>query len=306
MLLAVFGLSWAVTIPLIFAACTITGTLGIVYGVASIWATPTYATNLVQLIGLGIAVDYSLLIVYRFREELATGNEIDDAVVRTMQTAGRAVVFSGIAVALGLALLVAMPLPFIRMLGVAGFLIPIVSIVGAVTLQPVLLSLLRPPRHGAPPVLPRRATPTERGLLGAPRPHDHGAAGPRSSSAAPPCSSLMAVPAFWLQLTPGSTFGIPRTLAVGARASTSSGRRSGPAPSRPSQVLVESARRAPCSPPPTQAAVEAARRRARARPRGRQGLHRHRRAVRRLEPAATGRCSSPAATTTASRRPRRS
>ena len=58
-----------------------------------------------------------------------------------MQTAGRAVVFSGIAVALGLALLVAMPLPFIRMLGVAGFLIPIVSIVGAVTLQPVLLSL---------------------------------------------------------------------------------------------------------------------------------------------------------------------
>ena len=140
MLLAVFGLSWSVTIPLIFAACTITGTLGIVYGVASIWATPTYATNLVELIGLGIAVDYSLLIVYRFREELATGKDVNDAVVRTMQTAGRAVVFSGIAVALGLALLVAMPLPFIRMLGVSGFLIPVVSIVGALTLQPVLLS----------------------------------------------------------------------------------------------------------------------------------------------------------------------
>ncbi len=139
-LLFVFGLSWAVTIPLVFAACTISGTLGIVYGVASVWATPTYATNLVQLIGLGIAVDYSLLIVYRFREELALGKSKDDAIVRTMETAGRAVVFSGIAVALGLALLVAMPLPFIRMLGVAGFLIPIVSILGAVTLQPVLLS----------------------------------------------------------------------------------------------------------------------------------------------------------------------
>ena len=99
-----FGFSWAVTIPLIFAGCTIMGTLGIVYGVAH-WATPTYATNLVQLIGLGIAVDYSLLIVYRFREELAHGKDVDAAVVRTMQTAGRAVVFSGIAVALGLALL---------------------------------------------------------------------------------------------------------------------------------------------------------------------------------------------------------
>ena len=141
MLLAVFGISASVTIPFIFAACTITGTLGIVYGIAHLAETPTYVTNLVQLIGLGIAVDYSLLIVYRFREELANGLDKDDAVVRTMETAGRSVVFSGIAVALGLALLVAMPLPFMRMMGVAGFLIPLVSILAAVTLQPVLLSL---------------------------------------------------------------------------------------------------------------------------------------------------------------------
>ena len=70
-LLLVFGLSASVTIPFIFAACTITGTLGIVYWIAHLAETPTYVTNLVQLIGLGIAVDYSLLIVYRFREELA-------------------------------------------------------------------------------------------------------------------------------------------------------------------------------------------------------------------------------------------
>ena len=70
-LLLVFGLSASVTIPFIFAACTITGTLGIIYGVVHLAETPTYVTNLVQLIGLGIAVDYSLLIVYRFREELA-------------------------------------------------------------------------------------------------------------------------------------------------------------------------------------------------------------------------------------------
>ena len=168
-LLVVFGFSWAVTIPLIFAGCTIMGTLGIVYGVASIWATPTYATNLVQLIGLGIAVDYSLLIVYRFREELARGKDVDDAVVRTMQTAGRAVVFSGIAVALGLALLVAMPLPFIRMLGVAGFLIPIVSIVCAVTLQPVLLSFYGRRGTARHRVAAARAEASRSdGLLGAP------------------------------------------------------------------------------------------------------------------------------------------
>jgi uncharacterized membrane protein YdfJ with MMPL/SSD domain len=236
-LLAVFGFSWAVTIPLIFAACTISGTLGIVYGVAGIWATPTYATNLVQLIGLGIAVDYSLLIVYRFREELATGKDIDDALVRTMQTAGRAVVFSGIAVALGLALLVAMPLPFIRMLGVAGFLIPLVSIVGAVTLQPVLLSYYGRRGTARHRVLPRRDTPTDAGFW---------ARLARAIMARPilflvagtSVLVLMAVPAFWIQLTPGSTFGIPRTSqsvrgfdvlrqAVGAGAVA------------PSQVLVE-------------------------------------------------------------------
>jgi len=209
-LLVVFGLSWAVTIPLVFAACTIMGTLGIVYGVASIWATPTYATNLVQLIGLGIAVDYSLLIVYRFREELAAGKEIDDAIGRTMQTAGRAVVFSGIAVALGLSLLLAMPLPFIRMLGVAGFLIPIVSIAAAVTLQPVLLSFYGRRGTARHPVLPRREPPQGGGFW------------PRLSRTimARPIAFLvagtavlvaMAIPALWIQLTPGSTFGIPRT-----------------------------------------------------------------------------------------------
>ncbi len=161
-LLAVFGFSFAVTIPLLFAACTITGTLGIVYGVAHLAVTPTYATNLVELIGLGIAVDYSLLVVYRFREELAAGTRASTRrSSRTMQTAGRAVIFSGVAVALGLALLVAMPLPFIRMLGVAGFLIPIVSILGAATLQPVLLSYYGAPRHrppAPPPGAPGRAS----------------------------------------------------------------------------------------------------------------------------------------------------
>ena len=209
-LFAVFGISFAVTIPFVFALCTIMGSLGILYGVAHIAATPTYATNLIQLIGLGIAVDYSLLIVYRFREELARGLEKDEAVVRTMQTAGRAVVFSGVAVALGLALLVAMPLPFMRMMGVAGFLIPCVSILAAATLQPVLLSY-----YG------RRGTVRKRVMRGEAVDVEHGMwARLARWIMAKPYAFLIAgvaalvaaaVPAFYLKLTPGSTFGIPRS-----------------------------------------------------------------------------------------------
>jgi putative drug exporter of the RND superfamily len=140
-LLTVFGLSFAATIPFLFAAATITGTLGIVFVVAHYMTMATYVTNLVQLIGLGIAIDYSLLIVYRFREELEQGGSKDDAIVRTMATAGRAVVFSGATVAIGLGLLLFMPVPFMRSMGVGGFLIPLVSVAAAATLQPALLSV---------------------------------------------------------------------------------------------------------------------------------------------------------------------
>jgi RND superfamily putative drug exporter len=209
-LLLVFGLSASVTIPFVFAACTITGTLGIMYGVAHLAETPTYVTNLVQLIGLGIAVDYSLLIVYRFREEVAAGGDRDDAVVRTMETAGRSVLFSGLAVALGLALLIAMPLPFMRMMGIAGFLIPIVSIAAAVTLQPTLLSLYGRRGVARKRILPGEPLDPERGFW---------ARLARAIMARPvvflvagsTVLLLAAAPALALRLTPGSTFGIPRT-----------------------------------------------------------------------------------------------
>jgi len=236
-LLAVFGLSFAVTIPLIFAACTIEGTLGIVYGVAHIAATPTYATNLVQLIGLGIAVDYSLLIVYRFREELAAGKSVDDAVVRTMETAGRAVIFSGLAVALGLAMLVAMPLPFMRMLGVAGFLIPVVSILAAASLQPVLLSYYGPRGTARKRILPGRSTSPEDGLWARlarsimARPYAYLAGGVAVLVAA-------AVPAFFIQVTPGSTFGIPRS-SQSVRGFDLLRAAVGPGAVSPTQILVD-------------------------------------------------------------------
>jgi RND superfamily putative drug exporter len=235
-LLAVFGLSLAVTIPFVFALCTIMGSLGILYGIAHLASTPTYTTNLIQLIGLGIAVDYSLLIVYRFREELARGLEKDEAVVRTMQTAGRAVIFSGIAVALGLALLIAMPLPFMRMMGVAGFLIPCVSILAAATLQPVLLSY-----YG------RRGTARKRILPGEPGDPEQGMwARLARSIMARPVAFLVAgsallvaamLPAFALKLTPGSTFGIPRT-PQSIRGFDVLQRAVGPGAVAPAEVLV--------------------------------------------------------------------
>src|SRR5204862_6243209 len=104
-------------------------------------ATATYVTNLVELIGLALAIDYSLLVVYRFREELEHAKTVEDAVVRTMATAGRSVVFSGATVALGLALLLFIAVPFVRSLGIGGLLIPIVSVAAATTLLPALLSI---------------------------------------------------------------------------------------------------------------------------------------------------------------------
>ena len=280
-LLVVFGLSAAVTIPLLFAACTIMGTLGAVYAFAHYVTMATYVTNLVQLIGLGIAVDYSLLIVYRFREELARSRpatppaedarwmreDKDDAIVRTMATAGRAVVFSGATVAIGLALLLFMPSPFMRSMGIGGFLIPLVSLLAAVTLQPALLSLYGREGVRRAPVagflrgrlhvpLPRLAgtTDIDRGMWARlaraimRRPSAFLAGGAALLIAA-------AIPVFALELTPGSASGIPQHPqavrgfnilkdAVGAGALS------------PTQIVLDSGSRGRATAPPVQRSIE--------------------------------------------------
>ncbi|HSK15366.1 MAG TPA: MMPL family transporter [Gaiellaceae bacterium] len=137
-LVFVFGTAAAV-LPLLLALVTIPTTLGIVWIFANFMELTTYLQQLVSLIGLAIAIDYSLLVVHRYREELASGRTKEDALVRTMETAGRAVVFSGTAVGIGLALMLFMPLPFMRGFGIGGLMIPLVSVVCALTLLPVLL-----------------------------------------------------------------------------------------------------------------------------------------------------------------------
>jgi uncharacterized membrane protein YdfJ with MMPL/SSD domain len=137
-----FGTLVAIGVPLAFAAVSIPSTLGIVWIVAHFMDMAIYVTNIVTLIGLAIAIDYSMLVVFRFREELRNQEDPHDALVTTMQTAGRATLFSGGTVTIGLALLVFMPLPFMRSMGVGGLLVPLVSIIASATFLPALLATL--------------------------------------------------------------------------------------------------------------------------------------------------------------------
>ncbi len=137
-LLLVFGTASAV-LPFLFAAATIAPALGIAWGVAHVLELSDYLRNMMLMIGLGIAIDYSLLVVSRYRDERRRGVAHEEAVVETMVHAGRTIVFSGLAVSVGLALMLLLPVPFLRGFGVGGLLIPLVSIACALTLLPVML-----------------------------------------------------------------------------------------------------------------------------------------------------------------------
>ena len=137
-LVLVFG-SFLAIVPLIVAVVSILATFLALGAITTVTDVSQFVEYLVSLIGLGIAIDYSLLVVTRWREERDRGRPNDEAVVVAMTTAGRAVVFSGATVAVGLLALVLLPIPFLRSLGYGGLLIPLVTVVAAVTLLPVLL-----------------------------------------------------------------------------------------------------------------------------------------------------------------------
>jgi RND superfamily putative drug exporter len=137
----VFGSLLAI-VPLLIAAVSILATFLVILGLTTFTEVNFIVQFLVALIGLGVAIDYSLLLVTRWREELAHGLTPAEAVRRAMATAGRAVVFSGVTVAIGLLALVLLPVPFLRSVGFGGMLIPLVSVLVAVTLLPVLLATM--------------------------------------------------------------------------------------------------------------------------------------------------------------------
>jgi uncharacterized membrane protein YdfJ with MMPL/SSD domain len=211
-LVFVFG-TLAFLIPFVFAAASIVVTLGVIWIFANFMELTTYLQNLVMLIGLGIAIDYSLLVVYRFREELRGGMSKEDAIVRTMETAGRAVVFSGSAVGIGLALMLFMPLPFMRGFGIGGLVIPLVSVLCALTLLPVLLYFVAQPLDRVR-LLPQRLLDRReaernfwvrlsRAIMRRPAAFAAGAAA---------LLVALALPVFALELGPGSNKGIPQDL----------------------------------------------------------------------------------------------
>ena len=141
-LLFVFGTLPAVLMPLVVAVASILTTFLCVLGLTYVTDVSIVVQFLVALVGLGIAIDYSLLMIFRFREELGNGLSVDDAIVETMQHAGRSVIVSGTTVAIGLLSMLILPLPFIRSIGIGGMLIPLVCVLASITLTPALLRLL--------------------------------------------------------------------------------------------------------------------------------------------------------------------
>ncbi len=138
-LLFVFA-SLLALVPLLVAAVSVLTAFLAILGVTEITSVSLIVQFLVGLIGLGVAIDYSLLLVTRWREELAHGYDNDAAIHRAMATAGRAVAFSGVTVALGLLALVILPVPFLRSIGYGGMIIPLASVCVTLTLVPALLS----------------------------------------------------------------------------------------------------------------------------------------------------------------------
>jgi RND superfamily putative drug exporter len=141
-LLFVFGTLPAVLVPIAVAAAAILNTFTLVWALTYITNVSIIVEFLIALVGLGVAIDYSLLMIFRYRDELRDGKDVETALVETMTHAGRSVIVSGSTVAVGLLSMIILPLPFIRSIGIGGMLIPAVSVLAAITLMPALLAVL--------------------------------------------------------------------------------------------------------------------------------------------------------------------
>jgi RND superfamily putative drug exporter len=154
-LLFVFGTLPAILMPIVVAAAAILNTFALVWALTYVTNVSIIVEFLIALVGLGVAIDYALLMIFRFRDELREGEDVETALVQTMTHAGRSVVISGSTVAVGLLSMLVIPLPFIRSIGIGGMLIPAVSVIAAITLLPAMLAVLGE-RINSVRVLPRR------------------------------------------------------------------------------------------------------------------------------------------------------
>ncbi|HEY2297247.1 MAG TPA: MMPL family transporter, partial [Jatrophihabitans sp.] len=141
-LIWVFGSFIAALLPLVVGLSSIIGTMAVLRAIASITDVSIYALNMTTAMGLALAIDYSLFIVSRYREEVRGGLAPDDAVRRTMQTAGRTVLFSALTVGLSLAAMLAFPLYFLRSFAYAGIAVVAFAAIAALAILPAVLTLL--------------------------------------------------------------------------------------------------------------------------------------------------------------------
>jgi RND superfamily putative drug exporter len=154
-LLFVFGTLPAVLTPLIVAIASILNTFSLVWALTYLTDVSIIVQFLIALVGLGVAIDYALLMIFRFRDELREGSDVESALVETVTHAGHSVIISGTTVAVGLLAMVLLPLPLLRSMGIGGMLIPVVSVIATLTLLPAMLSVLGP-RINKVRVMPKR------------------------------------------------------------------------------------------------------------------------------------------------------
>lgn len=142
LLVLVFGSVVAAALPLLIGVLAIAGTLLVLSGLGAVTDVSVFALNLTTALGLGLGIDYGLLIVSRFREELAHGYRPRNAAIRTVRTAGHTIVFSAATVSAALATLLVFPPYFLRSFAYAGIAVVAIAAVSAMTVLPALLALL--------------------------------------------------------------------------------------------------------------------------------------------------------------------
>src|SRR5436853_3810329 len=154
-LLLVFRSVVAAILPALVGSGAVAVSLALVFGLGQITTLSIFVLNITTLFGLGLGVDYSLFMVSRFREELAHGRNVEEAVAITVATAGRAVIFSGLTVSIGLAGLIFFRINFLRSVGMAGVMVVLLAVLAAITLLPASLSIIGTRINAFPVRLPR-------------------------------------------------------------------------------------------------------------------------------------------------------
>ena len=144
LLLIIFGSLTAAGLPLVIGAIGILGSFTVLRVLTLFTSVSIFSANITTILGLGLAIDYGLFMVSRFREELQRQDSVEDAVAQTVATAGRTVLFSGVTVAIALASLMLFPETFLRSMGYGGVLTVLVDMAAALTVLPALLSVLGP------------------------------------------------------------------------------------------------------------------------------------------------------------------